>query len=120
MREFSSGLRDSLVGSLSLTPERWQRVELIFHAVLAIPEPGRADFLRKSCEGDASLLEELNNLMFAFQEEKRFQPPAGLTQENGRLGETVGGYKLQAELGQGGMGTVYLAHRADGEFEQQV
>jgi len=107
-------------GVTALTPERWQRVEFIFHAALETPEPARAEFLRKSCGGDAGLLEELSNLLFAFKEEKRFQQPAGANQANGRLGETVGGYKLEAELGQGGMGTVYLAHRADGEFEQQV
>jgi serine/threonine protein kinase len=55
-----------------------------------------------------------------LEDEKRFKPPAGAMEAKGRLGETVGGYKLDAELGQGGMGTVYLAHRADGEFEQQV
>jgi tetratricopeptide (TPR) repeat protein len=32
----------------------------------------------------------------------------------------VGPYAIDALLGQGGMGAVYLAHRADGQFEQQV
>ena len=108
------------VPATSLTPERWQRMELIFHAVIQTPEPDRAEFLLRSCEGDDALFVELQNLLLAFEDEKQFRLPAGAMESKGRLGETIGGYKLDAELGQGGMGTVYLAHRADGEFEQQV
>lgn len=36
------------------------------------------------------------------------------------LGQHIGKYKITSMIGQGGMGCVYLASRADGEFEQQV
>lgn len=106
----------------SLTPERWQRIEALFHAAIQTPEPARGEFLLRSCAGDSHLLTELQRLVSAFDDERRFRPPAdaGASQPKGRLGETVGGYKLDAELGHGGMGTVYLAHRTDGEFDQQV
>src|SRR5213076_412572 len=35
-------------------------------------------------------------------------------------GERVGAYVIARELGHGGMGTVFLAERADGQFEKQV
>ena len=46
----------------SLTPERRQRMESIFHAVIETPESDRAEFLRKSREGDPALLAELHSL----------------------------------------------------------
>ena len=36
------------------------------------------------------------------------------------LGTQVGAFKLVREIGRGGMGAVYLADRADGEFQQRV
>ncbi|KQY88734.1 serine/threonine-protein kinase [Pelomonas sp. Root1444] len=42
------------------------------------------------------------------------EPPADMT------GQAIGPYVLQRQLGQGGMGTVWLARRADGRFEGQV
>jgi eukaryotic-like serine/threonine-protein kinase len=36
------------------------------------------------------------------------------------LTQRLGPYRVIAEIGQGGMGTVYLAERADGTFDQQV
>ena len=39
---------------------------------------------------------------------------------NNLIGQHIGKYKITSMIGQGGMGCVFLASRADGEFEQQV
>jgi serine/threonine protein kinase/Flp pilus assembly protein TadD len=44
-----------------------------------------------------------------------------LTQdEHDRIGERLGTYEIVRELGRGGMGAVYLANRADGQFKKRV
>jgi TolB-like protein/Tfp pilus assembly protein PilF/tRNA A-37 threonylcarbamoyl transferase component Bud32 len=40
--------------------------------------------------------------------------------ENSMIGQRIGVYELRREIGRGGMGAVYLAERADGEFYQTV
>src|SRR6202008_667740 len=37
-----------------------------------------------------------------------------------RIGSRIGAYRIGREIGRGGMGAVYLAARADGEFEKDV
>ena len=41
-------------------------------------------------------------------------------QERHRIGDRIGAYAVVSELGRGGMGAVYLAERADGQFEKRV
>jgi len=40
--------------------------------------------------------------------------------ENSMIGRRIGAYRLDAEVGRGGMGAVYRASRVDGEFDQTV
>jgi non-specific serine/threonine protein kinase/serine/threonine-protein kinase len=62
----------------------------------------------------------MQKLLTAFDDERRFRLLDIAPEPKGRLGETMGGYILDSEIGQGGMGTVYMAHRSDGAYEQHV
>ena len=46
--------------------------------------------------------------------------PTGFSKQAGLAGQVVGAYKLVSQVGQGGMGSVWLAERADGRFERRV
>jgi serine/threonine protein kinase len=52
-----------------------------------------------------------------------FRPISELVEdrnEHSRIGEIFGAYKIESEIGRGGMGTVYLASRADEAFDKKV
>ncbi|MEZ4650751.1 MAG: serine/threonine-protein kinase [Candidatus Eisenbacteria bacterium] len=76
----------------------------------------RERFLRDSCEGDDALLSELLSLLEVLDDSRGFLE----TGENSSQLQVIGPYTLGRVLGAGGMGTVYLGERSDGEFERKV
>lgn len=100
------------------TPERWERVEDLFHAALNLEPRERAAFLAEVRASDPELLAEVESLIGAHELEGSFlDSPAYDTttelattaQPDPRLGRSVGRYRIVAPLGKGAMGEVYLA-----------
>lgn len=105
---------------------RWNRIDALFHAACEHEPAARDAFLTEACAGDAALLQEVRALLDAdITESQRITKALvgatlELVVEGEQVGRTAGPYRLVRELGQGGMGAVYLAERTDGQFEQQV
>jgi eukaryotic-like serine/threonine-protein kinase len=106
----------------------WQEVDEVFQAardVLSVAE--RTAWLDARCAGRPDLHAEVSSLLSAYDASDAFLQPLGLGSGNARTapastytGETIDAWRLMREIGQGGMGTVFLAERADGAFTQQV
>ena len=113
--------------------DRWRRIDELLEAALELSPEDRGAFLEKECGEDAGLREEVLALLELDSEVGEFldqgpEVPTQLIDELAKelplggadVGATIGRYRVLSELGRGGMSTVYLAERADGEFEQQV
>jgi tRNA A-37 threonylcarbamoyl transferase component Bud32/tetratricopeptide (TPR) repeat protein len=97
---------------------RWQATEAIFHDALTLVEPERSALLNARCGGDTTLMAELRSLLVACEAEEVLRRSVGT--EAVTPGTPIGPYVVDCQIGQGGMGAVYRAHRADGQFEQEV
>jgi eukaryotic-like serine/threonine-protein kinase len=103
----------------------WQKIKEIFNAAIDLPEDERATFLEKH---DESICREVEKLIKAHETAEDFINESafvdvGLIDENEAdfyIGKQIDDYKIQAEIGHGGMGTVYLAAKTDETFDKKV
>jgi eukaryotic-like serine/threonine-protein kinase len=110
---------------LQSNPARWQRLKIILADALeqtSLEE--RTAMLRRSCADDTTLLREAEKLLAhdttVFEEFAEFAARRLRHDGHDRIAEQIGAYVIVRKLGRGGMGSVYLAERADGQFEKRV
>lgn len=114
-----------------MNPQRWQRIEEIYHAALPMVHGRRSAYVSSACEGDAALQAQVESLLEAdessgeFLETQIFDLGLRILASDGSSDSTTvvasdaratlsgtileGRYRIDRELGQGGIGVVYLA-----------
>jgi serine/threonine protein kinase len=108
----------------TLSPDQWQALSPYLDQALGMTDDERATWLSSLGEQDPALADQLAALLDehrmlaqeGFLEKGQFALP----NSTGLAGQTLGPYTLISQIGQGGMGTVWLARRSDGRFERQA
>ena len=104
-----------------MNPEHWPRVNEIVNDCLEMDRSARQAHLAEVCAADPDLRAEVESLLAAFEEADDFMETSALEAEPRKLlaGQRVGNYELRELIGEGGMGSVYMAVRTT-DFQKKV
>ena len=107
-----------------MTPDTWQRVKAVVGDALERERNERDAFVAAACGDDTTLRREVESMLALDAEAidrcvERLSDGRGLP-DDAVTGTRLGSYEVVREIGRGGMGAVYLARRADEQFDKSV
>ena len=103
-----------------LDRDRWSAVEPLFDRALQMQDGDRAAWVEQLRRDDPAMAEDLQQLLDAHRQlvpEGFLEGSVPVLRDATLAGQTLGAYTLVSPIGQGGMGSVWLARRSDGRFE---
>src|SRR5262249_4137408 len=80
----------------------------------------RSAFLAERCGEGSDLYREVISLLDNYDPTGSFFDAPVVPAADPMIGRRIGAYQILRPVGRGGMGAVYLAERADGEFRKRV
>ncbi|MFO0840540.1 MAG: serine/threonine-protein kinase [Phycisphaerae bacterium] len=112
-----------------MTSNRWQTVKELAAVASELEGEARHAYLAHECGEDAGLRAEVHSLLAAAESAPTLvdrpaidslKPELGADAERGLIGRQLGAYQIVRPIAFGGMGSVYLARRADDAYRNEV
>jgi len=108
-----------------MSDSRWERLQSLFARAVVLEGEERERLLSDACQDDPDLRQELEALLEADRDPDRITSFAldadfGQQLDDKLVGTTIDSWELVERIGAGGMGSVFLARRVDGSYEQDV
>ncbi len=107
--------------------EQWDQVKQLLDQAIALDAAERPSFLDRSCHEDSEIRREIESLLASheqagtgFLKTSAADLEAAMAPATKREGHRIGVYQILREIGHGGMGEVYRAVRADGQYTKEV
>ncbi len=120
-------------GATPGSPRTLRRIEAIFFEVAMLAPVDREAAIKRLCAGDTHAEQEVRSLLASADKVGAFleRPALGMDAEqlarastrepvDELIGATLGAFKVVSRLASGGMGTVYLGERSDGQYQLKV
>src|ERR1700730_3228843 len=103
-----------------MTPEEWHEIKAVLHAALEMNPAERRSYLDDACARQGIARSDIESLVQSHEESGTFlEEPVSVSFSSWK-GRRLGAYQIVDEVGEGGMGTVFHATRADGMYDKQV
>ncbi|CAN5407414.1 hypothetical protein BH10ACI3_BH10ACI3_20950 [soil metagenome] len=107
-----------------MTPENWEKIKRLFNEAVDLDASETEAFLHQQSDGDQALVAEVLQLLAAEGRRTFSSPVANLShlwrddESEDLIGTEIGSYRLNREVGRGGMGIVFEATRQTEDFSQ--
>lgn len=105
-----------------MDPHRWNRLSTLLDELLELDAPVRSRRLAEIIQSDTELGDELQRMMALEDERPDFLAHSVVDAAvfSPQPGQSIGPYQLESPIGEGGMGQVWMAIRADGLYHRRV
>jgi serine/threonine protein kinase/tetratricopeptide (TPR) repeat protein len=108
----------------ALTPDQWRHLSPYVDHALGLEEAERTQWLQSLAESDPEIAQRLAELLDGYRvlQQEGFLENYPVRPDSDFIppGLVLGAYRLASQIGEGGMGSVWLAKRSDGKFDRDV